>query len=246
MRTGAGAPWWYWTGGVLGATFVYGVARTAPNIGVAAASIAVAAGTTSAALLVDGLGISAAGRHAPTITRLAGAAIAIGAVLVSRAGSAQVSGHVADYAIAFIAGIAIGIQHPVNSRLAAAVGDRGLAAMVSMVTGGIAMAVIAAFALRVSHWPTTPWLYLGGTIGATYVFAAVPLVTRLGALRFSLATLTGQLLGAALLDAVAPINGNDLTVGALIGVVMAVAAVAVTSLPATSLPGRRPREYTSP
>ncbi|MBA3653978.1 MAG: DMT family transporter [Actinobacteria bacterium] len=208
---------------------------TTPRLGVSLVSVAVAAGAVVAGLFADGVGLSTSGRHAPSWPRLVGAALIVAAVLVS-ASSRHVGGNAGDFALAAVGGFALGCQHPINSRLGRALGEPSFAVVVSFVIGA---AATVAFALR--HWPTGDWplnpaLYAGGVIAAAYVFAAIRIVGRIGALRLSLATLAGQLVGAALLDGLAPINGRKLTTAGMIGVGIAVAGVVISSLTKSRTP----------
>jgi transporter family-2 protein len=52
-------------------------------------------------------------------------------------------------------------------------------------------------------WPEFPdqwWLYSAGILGGTFVFIAAWLVRQLGVLVFTLATISGQLITALILD----------------------------------------------
>jgi transporter family-2 protein len=226
LRSFRGPPW-YLTGGLCGALFVYATVTTTPRLGVSLVSVAVAAGAASASLVGDALGLSIAGRHKPTVPRIAGASLAVLAVVVS-ANGASVSGRAGDFALATAGGFALGCQHPVNSRLGRAVGDPTIAVWTSFAVGSLATIAIASPTLLDAAWPRQPWLYAGGLIGALYVLLAIRVVERVGALRLSVATLGGQLVGAAFLDGVAPVNGRDLTAATIGGVVIALVAVAIT------------------
>jgi transporter family-2 protein len=56
-------------------------------------------------------------------------------------------------------------------------------------------------------------------------------VRALGILLFSLVVIAGQLLGALVLDLVAPTPGSEVTAGVLIGVGLTAAAVGLAALP---------------
>ncbi|HEX2291941.1 MAG TPA: DMT family transporter [Gaiellaceae bacterium] len=77
------APWWVWTGGLLGAFYVLGSIVTAPKLGAATLVALILAGQAIASLLVDHFGWVGFAEHPITPVRLAGVALlAAGVVLV--------------------------------------------------------------------------------------------------------------------------------------------------------------------
>jgi transporter family-2 protein len=65
-------------------------------------------------------------------------------------------------------------------------------------------------------------------LGAVFILVAAALVARLGVLRLTLGTVSGQVVGALVIDAVAPIPGLRLTVATVVGALLTLVAVAVT------------------
>ncbi len=226
LRSFRGPPW-YLIGGLCGALFVYATVTTTPRLGVSLVSVAIAAGAATAALVADAIGLSVAGRRAPSVPRITGAALLVVAVLIS-ANGAHLHGRTGDFVLAAAGGFALGCQHPINSRLGRALGDPTIAVWTSFAVGSAATFLLASPDLFDVRWPHAPGFYAGGLIGAAYVLLAIRVVERVGALRLSVATLSGQLVGAALLDAVAPVSGRDLTASTLVGVVIALIAVRAT------------------
>ncbi|MEW6447793.1 MAG: DMT family transporter [Bacillota bacterium] len=51
------APWYAWTGGVLGVLIIYGVARSIPKVGVAPATTAIIIGQVLTATIIDHFGL---------------------------------------------------------------------------------------------------------------------------------------------------------------------------------------------
>jgi bacterial/archaeal transporter family-2 protein len=79
----AGAPWWIWIGGLLGAFYVLGSVVTAPRLGAATLVALILAGQASASLLVDHFGWVGFDENPVTPGRLAGIGlVAAGVVLV--------------------------------------------------------------------------------------------------------------------------------------------------------------------
>jgi transporter family-2 protein len=81
----AGAPWWAWTGGALGALFVFSTVVLTPRLGVATSLALILAGQAVSALLLDHAGVLGLATREVTPGRLAGVALlAAGVFLVQR------------------------------------------------------------------------------------------------------------------------------------------------------------------
>ncbi len=80
----AGAPWWAWVGGLLGAFYVAGSIVTGPRLGAAALIAAVVAGQTLASLLIDEFGWVGFKEHHVSPGRAAGMALVLAGVALVR------------------------------------------------------------------------------------------------------------------------------------------------------------------
>jgi transporter family-2 protein len=79
----AGAPWWVWAGGLLGAFYVLGSVVSAPKLGAATLVAVILAGQTVASLLVDNYGWVGFEKNPVSPGRIAGVAlVAAGVALV--------------------------------------------------------------------------------------------------------------------------------------------------------------------
>lgn len=78
------APWWAWSGGLLGAAFVLVNAFAAPLLGTSVTVAVVLLGQVGCGLLVDRLGVLGASRRPLTAARLAGAVLVLLGVAVVR------------------------------------------------------------------------------------------------------------------------------------------------------------------
>jgi transporter family-2 protein len=79
------APWWVWTGGVLGAFYIVSQVAVTPRIGAAVFLALVVAGQMITALGLEHVGALGLPRHPMTPGRLLGAALlVVGAVLLRR------------------------------------------------------------------------------------------------------------------------------------------------------------------
>ncbi len=104
-----------------------------------------------------------------------------------------------------VAGAFVATQAPINARLAAALGDGLTAAAVSFAVG---LAVLVPLALMRSGLPgaamiaMTPWwAWIGGALGAFYVWMVILSVPILGVVTAMAAMILGQMAAALVLDA---------------------------------------------
>ena len=86
LQTAASGPWWLWSGGLVGAAFVFGALFVAPRIGAASFSAATILGTLVAALIIDHFGILGFPVQPVSLLRLAGAAAVLVGLLLLRVG----------------------------------------------------------------------------------------------------------------------------------------------------------------
>jgi transporter family-2 protein len=226
--------WWFFLGGIGGAALVSVSAAAVPIIGVALLSVCTVAGQTAGSLAVDEVGLAPGGKRPITGARLAGAVLAVGALLLATLGHPHGDFSVGLVIAITVAGFLVAGQQAVNGRLAVATGEARIAAAVSFVGGTLVLAVLtglfaSAGRLHNLDWPTEPWLYFGGIGGAIYIVLGASTVAALGVLRLTLASVAGQLLGSLLLDAFVPAPGEGLTATTIAGVLLTFVAVAVTA-----------------
>ncbi len=79
------APWWAWTGGAFGATFVLSAIIIAPKLGAGAYVSATIVGTVLASMLIDHFALIGFEAHALTPARLLGAALLVLGMLLIQA-----------------------------------------------------------------------------------------------------------------------------------------------------------------
>ena len=84
--------------------------------------------------------------------------------------------------------------------------------------------VLLAGAITV-QFPSEPWLYVGGAIGVIFIGTSAVVVRVTGVLVLSLSALCGQLIGAIMLDLVAPVAGHVLSPITVVGAVVTLGAV---------------------
>jgi bacterial/archaeal transporter family-2 protein len=232
LRTGAEVKWWYFAGGLGGALLVSSAAIAAPRIGVALLIVAIVCGQTTGSLLADELGLSPAGRAGATPLRVAGVLLAVGAVAVSAFG-ARANLELGLIAFAVAAGFGVALQQAANGQLARATGEPLVAGMINFTVGLTALALLALVVtgFHTAHgWSAPPLEWIGGFLGAAIATGSAVLVSRLGVLGLTIAITAGQTAGALVIDLIAPARGEAVTAGTALGVLLAFAAVALTTL----------------
>lgn len=205
----AGLRWWHFAGGVSGAVFVASQGISVGSLGVATFTVAAVGGTAVGSLAADRFGLGPSGRHPITPTRLGGAAACVVAVAVAGRGSADGHGASVLVLLPLVAGAGVAVQSALNGRVGAVAGSPWPATLVNFVVATFTLT----FALSVrlvsrgspaGHLPAEPLLYLAGLIGIGVIVVATLAVRHTGVLVFGLASVTGQLLGALLLDVLTP------------------------------------------
>lgn len=194
-------------GGFFGAYLVATQGLTVGTIGVALFSVALTAGQSVSALVVDHLGIGPSGHQPLSVPRLVAAAFAVAAVLLATGSrlASEVSGLLVLFAgLAFLAGAGSSVQQGLNGRVARHAGP-WITTLNNFVVGTIALLVAFALSLLASgtleELPGTWWLYVGGLIGMTFIWLAALLVRVHGVLVLGLSMIAGQVVGAELVEA---------------------------------------------
>lgn len=238
-------PWWFVVGGTAGALFVLSQTLVVGLVGVALFTVGVVAGQTVSSLAIDRRGMGSMAAKPLTARRLVGAGLALAAVVL--AGSSEVRPGIAAWVllVPFAAGLAVGWQQAVNgqvrtiaeSALTATFGNFAVGASVLLVAAVIHTAIVG----WPTHFPTTPWLYLGGLVGTVFIGGQSTIVRSTGVLLLGLAVLSGQLLTAVLFDLLAPVQSHPIALLTIVGSGLTLVAVATVSLPR-----RRPRRRGSP
>jgi transporter family-2 protein len=237
--------WWHLLGGLGGATLVAGQAVTVAVLGVAMFTVGVVTGQTVSGLLVDRAGLGPAGPQAITPQRLAGAVVMLIAVVITTGGGlTAVDGRVWLLVLPLLGGAAVAVQQAINGRVGVAAANPMTATLVNFVVGTAALLLGWAVSLMVQGGPgplpSNPVLYTGGLIGVAFIALMALVVRWTGVLVLGLATIAGQLSGSLVLDLVLPTRDAPVTLTTVLGVGLAMVAIAVTVF------RRRPRVLPRP
>ena len=81
-----GAPWWLWTGGLFGATYIAAAVTLAPRLGPGLFFALLVAGQLTAALLIEQFGLLGFAPQPVTAARMLGVACLLAGVLLIRRG----------------------------------------------------------------------------------------------------------------------------------------------------------------
>ncbi len=229
VQSGQLRPWQVF-GGFIGGFFVAVQSTTVPMVGVAVFTVSVVAGSSSASLIVDWIGLGPAGRQPVSARRIIAAVIAVVAVFISvsdRFGGASLS--VPAIGLALLAGGLGAVQQAINARVGMAARQPVSAAWINFLGGTVILAVVlcvagvagtTTIAAPTGDW----WLYIGGSFGVVVVALGAWLVPKIGVLLAALLTILGQLSCALLLDLVVPTAGTSVGWHLVAGVLLTLGA----------------------
>lgn len=221
IRSGE-VPWWVILAGASGAYFVLTQGVVAGVIGVALFSVAVVTGQTLSAVLIDTRGLL--GAHPIPLTPMRGVGsvvVLFGVVTATSILTGDVDAVRWQILLPVVAGMLIGWQQALNGRIRKEARSILTASFLNFLVGTVVLVVVVAISLPSlglpDRWPTSPWLYLGGTLGATFIAVQAATVNRIGILALGVSLVAGQVVSALLLDWLVPVHGNGVTTWALVG-----------------------------
>ena len=196
-------------GGLCGAAYVAAATFSVGRIGAGAIAAATVAGQLSSGVFVDHVGwFGLESDPAGPLRVLAIPILVFGALMVS--GNRERGGRLGLGAlqpvpllIVFLAGVAVGVQHPLNASLADGVGDLGAAGL-NFAVGSLALllaVLVAGDSKRLRRARGAPaWSFTGGLIGAITVLGSLAAVQVIGASALAATTIAGALAGSVLID----------------------------------------------
>jgi len=217
-------PLWIWFGGLLGVVALTGNILLYPHLGAVQTVVLPIAGQVIMGLIVDHFGLFESPQSSLTAVRAIGAIIVlIGVIAVVATPSAATSSEDSATALwlwrlaGFIFGCFTASQSAINGHLGQVTGSPVSAALVSFAVGVTAL-VIVNIVLR---WrprierpegkPNPWWMWIGGVLGALFIFGNAALVPQIGTGLTVVAGLLGSMLGSLIIDRVsgAPIKSRQ-------------------------------------
>jgi len=249
VRTKVLRPWELF-GGIAGAMLVAAQGIVVPRAGVAPFTVSSVAGQTANSVVVDKFGLAPGGKRAVTWQRVVAALLAVLAVGLAVVGR---SAHQAVpwllVALPLVAGALSAFQQAFNAKVAVTSASTLAATLVNFVVAVGSLFVAVGVEHLVTGKPLHPlppigsdgWLYLGGPLGAIFIFVGALTVSTLGVLLFGLAAICGQLFGAVLIDIAYPTHGAHVGWQTLTAVLLTGAAVGLAALSGRQRTSEAPR-----
>ncbi|MEU7479432.1 DMT family transporter [Lentzea sp. NPDC042327] len=221
--------WWECIGGISGAFLVGSQGIAVATIGVAVFTVAVVVGQLVSSLVVDRAGLGPGVPKALTKTRVAGAGLGVVAVAVAVSHQFTSPGTLWLAVLPLVAGLMMGWQQAVNGLVREAAQHSMATILVNFSVGTIALTLVNLAVPRgvPGAFPSQWWLYLGGLLGIVGVGGAIVSVRFIGVLMVGLCGVSGQLVGAVLLDVVS----GHLATATVVGVALTLVSVGVAALP---------------
>jgi len=223
--------WWEILGGCGGTIFLSTQGVVVPQVGVAIFTISLVGGQSISSLIVDKIGLTPSGRKPITLPRILVATFTLLAVSIAVYPDLIHSTFRAlPIILAIIAGVVVSFQQALNARVNVT-SERPIAtAFFNFIIGTIFLALALGIDIfrggSVGNLPSNSWLYLGGICGLSFVAVSAYTLKHIGLLNFIAFSVTGQLIGALLLDWLAPTANTSVSGYLITGVAMTIAAVA--------------------
>lgn len=223
--------WWILFAGIGGTLFVSMQAIAVPQIGVGIFTICIVGGQALSSLLVDKIGFSSKGKQHITWPRIFMAIMTLIAVTVAvypELGKSNFK--LITVLLCISAGVVGSFQFAMNSQINQITDRPIVTAWLNFFVGtifiAIALGVDFAKGGSIGTLPHNPWVYIGGPCGLIFIAVAASVVKSMGVLNFVLFSVTGQLVGALLLDWLIPahkgalngflITGTAITLGSIL------------------------------
>jgi transporter family-2 protein len=225
--------WWILFAGIGGTFFVSMQSIAVPLIGVAIFTICIVGGQTLSSLLVDKIGFSSRGKQHITLPRVLTAILTLIAVIVAvypELGTANFK--LITIFLCIVAGVVGSFQFAMNSQINHVTDRPIVTTWLNFFVGTVfitaALALDFAKGGSITSLPHNVWVYIGGPCGLIFIAVASKVVKSMGVLNFVLFSVTGQLIGALLLDWLIPTNNSGLSSYLVIGTAITLGSIALS------------------
>ena len=228
-------PWWAILGGLAGGFFVLSQGLVGGIIGVALFSVAVVTGQTLGSVVIDSRGLFGAPKMPLTPPRIIGSVfVLLGVIVAASLWSEEAKGLGWPMLLPLLAGIGVGWQQAINGRVRRIAGSSLTATLLNFFFGTVALVAVFLVSLPFialpDVWPGAWWLYSGGVLGAGFIAIQAFTVNRIGVLALGVSLITGQIMGALVLDWLFPVASSQITVWTITGALLAVGGSALVTL----------------
>ena len=243
----AAEPWWIWLGGFMGVMFIAGNIVLFPQLGPVQTVILPILGQVIMGLLVDALGLFESPRVSVGALRLLGAVVVVaGIAMVLELGrDARTAANASGArlwglrALGVVMGMGSATQTAVNGHLGRVLGSPLQAGQISLAVGLLILLVLVLVlpkdrrAIATGVAPGPWWMWLGGVLGAFFVFGGAALVPKLGTGTTVIGSLTGTIVCGQVLESLGVGTGRRRglpTPYRLFGLVLVIMGVAMVRL----------------
>lgn len=207
-------PWWIWLGGFMGVMFIAGNIVLFPQLGPVQTVIMPILGQVIMGLLVDQFGLFSSPKVDVSAVRMLGAlTVVLGVAMVLEVFRTPASHAKATGAklwglrgFGVVMGMGSATQTAVNGRLGQVLGSPLQASQVQLVVGLIALSVLVLSvrterrAIMAGVRPGPWWMWLGGVLGAFFVYGGASIAPILGTGTTVIASLTGTIVCGQVLE----------------------------------------------
>ena len=186
-------------------------------------------------MLVDFIGLSPSGKHRVTFLRAVTAIVTLLSVTIAVYPQLRnATFKLTPIFLAVIVGVVIAFQQALNGRMNV-IATRPLSTtFVNFLMGSFVLSIALTINLSrggsIGPLPRGILVYLGGPIGVIFIAVSAYTVKHLGILNFILFSVTGQLIGALLLDWLAPAAHTKISAYLITGTAMTLIAVVSSRL----------------
>jgi len=233
IRSGS-LPWWSVAGGLAGGLLVLTQGLVAGVLGVALFSIAVIAGQTLGAVVIDTRGLIGIVKIPLTTSRVVGVVlVAIGVVTTVGlwSGATDIGWAIV---LPLVAGVGTGFQQGLNGTVKRVSGSALAATFINFAAGTAILILVTAVMSPLSggggEFPTHWVLYLGGLVGTVFIAIQTITVNHIGVLGLGVSLVAGQVLGSITLDLLVPVSPHPITAITVIGAVVTLVGSIVVTL----------------
>lgn len=224
--------WWILLAGIGGAFYVSVQSISVPQIGVAIFTICLVGGQAASSLVVDKIGLSSNGKQHITWPRVFTAVMTMVAVTVAvypEFGKSNFKIFIIFLCIAV--GVVGSFQFAMNSQINHVTNQPIVTTWLNFLVGSffiaIALGINIARGGSIGPLPHNLWVYIGGPCGLLFIAVAANVVKSMGVLNFVLFSVTGQLVGALLLDWLIPAHKGAVSGYLIAGIVITLGSMAL-------------------